>query len=190
MIGGNSDASPDDDIPTRPGGDGRVVDSGSSGELPYQARPSNNTAFVLTRDYTGKIFNGARAIANLTLRVDEGSHAVEVVFVNNNTFDRFNGLKQTGAGKRLVITRFPVLNAPWGPNDRGGARRVQPDCKATIEFAPRGDPASQSNKLFGIIKTSLSQVMRFEVSGGSQAEEQPGSELPPAAPFPPRIPQR
>lgn len=143
---------------------------------------ASDTAFISTRDYTGKIFNGKKAIATLTLRVNEQTQAVEEVVVNDDTFDRFNGMKETAAGKPLVISRFPVLRAPWGPNDKGGLRRMPPVCDATIQFDPKGVPGGNRRKLYGVIKTNLKQVMQFEVqsSTGSQGAGF-GRGLPPEA---------
>jgi len=93
------------------------------------------------------------------LRVADRSHSVEEVFVNGKGFDRFSGLNETAVGETLAIAGFPVLSAPF---DR--ARRVSNDCEATFQFDPNGKPTNQVQKLFGTIKTTMGQAMKFEVN--------------------------
>jgi len=54
------------------------------------------------------------------------------------------------------------------------------DCEATIHFDANGKPGNKDHTLSGVIKTSLKQVMRFEVhsASGSQSAK-PGKGLPP-----------
>lgn len=146
-------------------------------------RVAPETAFISARDYSGKIYDGTKAIADLTLRVDDGSHAVEVVFVNGKSFDRLSGLNETAVGEPLAITGFPVLSAPF---DR--ARGADTDCQATFQFDPNGKPANQVEKMFGTIKTTMGQAMNFEVKSSdfeqSTLKAFSGQQLPPE-PTPP-----
>ena len=127
-------------------------------------RSSNEFAFISTRDYSGRIYHGTKAIADLTLRVVDGSGVVEDVFVNDRRFDRFSGLHEVAAGATLTVAGFPTLSAPF---DR--ARRADPECQATFLFDPRGKPMNPTRRLFGTIKTSMGQVMTFDVKGSNEA---------------------
>ena len=91
-------------------------DAGASNNAAATDKPSSgDTVFVFTRDYSGKIYDGTKAIADLTLRVADRSHSVEEVFVNGKGFDRFSGLNETAVGETLAIAGFPVLSALLRP---------------------------------------------------------------------------
>jgi hypothetical protein len=124
---------------------------------PIEASPETNQEGTLI--FTGKVFDGTKAVADLTLHVGAKSLALQdgQVYVDTARQGRFTSGVEAMPNGEIVIAGFPLT----GAGDHSAIDRPR-FSRATLHFAANGKPARDAHKVFGTVKTAQGRVLTFE----------------------------
>jgi hypothetical protein len=116
--------------------------------------PDNGgTAFVITNNYEGQVFDGATPIAKIYLAINNEGFSLFEGWV---TQDNYMMLIRPGDDGELYVAAFPPKSA------KDGADGAQKDSRAKLQFDLGGKPGKGIRKLSGTLRDAQGKIYKFE----------------------------